>query len=125
MATQSPLQRCAFRVVGLAAAATVPVVYALLVRPRILRWGAAAEEISGDYPGDELITAPNGGGTMATTLPAPPERVWPWLVQMGRDRGGWYSWDSLDNEGVPSADQIVDKWQNLQIGQHLKGPTNV
>jgi hypothetical protein len=56
---------------------------------------------------------------MATTLPAPPETVWPWLVQMGGDRGGWYSWDFLDNNGRPSADRIVSEWQSLHVGHHL------
>jgi proline iminopeptidase len=56
---------------------------------------------------------------MATTLPAPPERVWPWLVQMGYDRGGWYSWDKLDHGGMPSADRIEPQWQSLAEGQRL------
>ena len=56
---------------------------------------------------------------MATTLPVPPERVWAWLVQMGGDRGGWYSWDWLDNNGEPSADRVVPEWQSLEEGQHL------
>lgn len=56
---------------------------------------------------------------MAETLPAPPEVVWPWLVQMGGDRGGWYSWDFLDNHGRRSADRIVPEWQSMEVGQHL------
>jgi proline iminopeptidase len=56
---------------------------------------------------------------MATTLPAPPEEVWPWLVQMGGDRAGWYSWDKLDHGGKPSADRIVPEWQSLEEGQRL------
>ncbi len=56
---------------------------------------------------------------MATTLPAPPEQVWPWLVQMGVGRAGWYSWDRLDNGGKPSADRIVPEWQDLEMGQRL------
>jgi hypothetical protein len=53
------------------------------------------------------------------TLPAPPERVWPWLVQMGGDRAGWYGWDWLDNGGRPSADRIAPKWLNLAKGQRV------
>jgi proline iminopeptidase len=56
---------------------------------------------------------------MATTLPAPPERVWPWLAQMGGDRAGFYSWDRLDHHGEPSAGRIVPEWQDLQQGQRL------
>lgn len=100
------------------------VFYALWIRPRILSWGATTDETTRAYPGDELITDPDGGATMATTLPAPPERVWPWLVQMGGDRAGWYSWDWLDNHGQRSADRIVPGIQSLHEGRHLKGPTN-
>ena len=71
------------------------------------------------YPGDELVPDPDGGATMATFLPAPPERVWRWLVQMGGGRAGWYSWDWLDNNGRPSANRIVPEWQSLKQGQHL------
>jgi hypothetical protein len=105
-----------------------PVSYARWLRPRLLTWGTAPHESTRAYPGDQLIPDPDSGATMATTLPAPPERVWPWLVQMGGGRGGWYSWDWLDNNGAPSADRIVPQWQHLEVGQHLyrapKGPTN-
>jgi hypothetical protein len=107
-----------------AGASAGPVLYALLVRPRILTWGATAGEVRHVYPGDEFVPDADGGATMATTLPAAPDRVWPWLAQMGGDRGGWYSWDWLDNKGLPSADRIVPEWQTLEVGQHLKGPTN-
>jgi hypothetical protein len=116
------------RRLALAAAVAAPASYARWVRPRLLSWGATRDETTGAYPGDELIPDPDGGATMATTLPAPPERVWPWLVQMGGGRGGWYSWDWLDNNGAPSADHIVPQWQRLEQGQHLyrapKGPNN-
>jgi hypothetical protein len=61
---------------------------------------------------------------MAAVLPAPPGKIWPWLVQMGGGRGGWYSWDWVDNNGKPSADRIVPEWQSLEVGQQLKGPAN-
>jgi hypothetical protein len=116
------------RRLALAAAVAAPAIYALWLRPRLLTWGATPEETTGAYPGDELIPDADHWTTMATTLPAPPERVWPWLVQMGLGRGGWYSWDWLDNHGTPSADRIVAHWQHLEVGQHLdrvpKGPTN-
>jgi hypothetical protein len=103
----------------LVAACAVPVLYAAWVRPRLLTWGATRDEASGAYPGDELIPDPAHSSTMATTLPAPPERVWPWLAQMGYDRAGWYSWDRLDHGGKPSADRIVPEWQNLHEGQRV------
>jgi hypothetical protein len=103
----------------MAAAFAAPVLYAFWVRPRMLTWGATPDEIARDYPGDELIPDPDDWATMATTLPAPPERVWRWLAQMGGDRGGWYSRDWLDNNGEPSADRIVPEWQSLEKGQQL------
>lgn len=110
------------------ASAAAAVVHALWIRPRMLRWGATPDETSHTYPGDELVPDPDGGATMATPLPALPENVWPWLVQMGGEREGWCSWDRLDNDGRPSTDRIVPEWQNLEVGQHLqrppKGPTN-
>jgi len=85
----------------------------------MLTWGATRDEIARSYPGDELLTDADSGATMATTLPGPPERVWPWLAQMGGDRGGWYSWDWVDNNGESSAHRIVPEWQSLELGQHL------
>ncbi|MFG2006819.1 hypothetical protein ACGFNU_47500 [Spirillospora sp. NPDC048911] len=93
--------------------------YAALVRPRLLRWGATSEEANRAYPGDELIPEATGQSTMAVTLPAPPERVWPWLVQMGHGRAGWYSWDRLDNIGHRSAERIVSEWQNVKAGDRM------
>ncbi|WP_344657934.1 hypothetical protein [Catenulispora subtropica] len=57
---------------------------------------------------------------MAVTIEAPPEQVWPWLVQMGGDRAGWYSWDRLDNGGRPSATQVHPEWQDLAVGDQVK-----
>ncbi len=92
-----------------------------LVRSRLLTWGATDDEVSRFYPTDELIPDPDSSVfTMATTLSAPPEKVWPWLAQMGGDRAGWYSWDRLDHWGLPSSDRIVPEWQNRKVGQHLQ-----
>ena len=99
-------------------------IYGAIIRPRLLTWGATRDEVSRRYTGDEVIPDATGGAVMATTLPGPPESLWPWLVQMGGDRAGWYSWDALDNHGEPSARRIVPEWQNLGVGDHLAGPTN-
>ena len=93
--------------------------HALWFRPRMKTWGATQEEVAETYPGDGLLPDADSSTTMATTLPAPPERVWPWLVQMGFDRAGWYSWDRLDRGGTPSARRIVPEWQHLEEGQRL------
>src|SRR5574341_1912563 len=94
-------------------------VYALAIRPRMLRWGASDEEVQQLYPGAGLIPGGRRGATMAVTIDAPPSRVWPWLVQMGCDRAGWYSWDRLDNGGVASAERIHPEWQDLSVGDRL------
>ena len=107
------------RLACLAAVCGGAALYARWLRPRLLAWGATPAEATGAYPGDELVPDPDGSSTMATTLPASPEQVWPWLVQMGYDRAGWYSWDRLDRGGQPSAERIVPEWQDLAEGQHL------
>jgi proline iminopeptidase len=94
-------------------------IYALVVRPRLLRSGATDEEVRSEYPGAELIPVGKRGATMAVTIDAPPSAVWPWLVQMGCDQAGWYSWDRLDNAGVPSADRIHPEWQDVSVGDRM------
>ena len=101
------------------AALAAGVVYAVVVRPPMLRWGATDEEVRDPYPGADLVPGGRRGGTMATTIDAPPSRVWPWLVQMGCNRGGWYSWDGLDNGRVPSAERIHPEWQSIAVGDRL------
>ena len=88
-----------------------------------MRWGATDEEVAGPYPGAELIPDGQRAATMAVTIDAPPDQVWPWLVQMGGDRGGWYSWDRLDNRGRPSAREVHPEWQDLALGDHVKYAT--
>ena len=70
-------------------------------------------------PGDDLIEVPAGYATHGITIEAPPEAIWPWLVQMGCLRGGWYSYDWLDNAGIPSAERIMPQWQTLTPGDIL------
>jgi proline iminopeptidase len=56
---------------------------------------------------------------MAITIDASPDQVWPWLVQLGWHRGGWYSWDRLDNAGCPSATEVHPEWQDVAVGDQL------
>lgn len=100
-------------------AAGITAAGAVLLRRRMLRWGATDEEVVATYPGDELISRPCSRSTMATTLSGAPAAVWPWLVQMGADRAGWYSWDRLDNAGRASATEIVEQWQDLRAGDRI------
>lgn len=103
---------------ALAAAATAAA-YILAVRPRMLRWGANAQEAAGPLPGDEFVPAPRMQSTRAVTIAASAPRVWPWLVQLGAGRGGMYSYDALENAaglGMHSADRILPEFQHLDVG---------
>jgi len=82
-----------------------------------LRWGASPREIAEALPGDELLPRAQYRSTRAITIDAPPEEVWPWLVQVGCRRAGFYSNDLLDNLGHPSARSIMPELQGLEIGQ--------
>ena len=81
------------------------------------RWGATAAEIAEALPGDAFLPRAQFRSTRAITIDAPPEAVWPWLVQAGCLRAGWYSNDLLDNLAHPSATTIVPALQHLEIGQ--------
>lgn len=78
-------------------------------------WGVDPDESARSLPGDDLVPAAMSSDTRGITIEAPAELVWPWLVQMGYGRGGWYSIDQLDMRG-PSADRIVEAWQSLAVG---------
>ena len=88
-----------------------------LYRRRHLRWGATRAENAGALPGDALVPRAQYRSTRAITIDAPPAAVWPWLVQVGCLRAGFYSNDLLDNLGHPSATTIVPGLQHLEIGQ--------
>ncbi len=98
----------------------VAAVYALFVRPKLIRWGATEDELRSEYPGADVVEHGVRAATMAVTIEAPPSEVWPWLMQMGYDRGGWYSWDRLDNGGRRSATELHPEWQQLTAGDYLK-----
>ena len=87
-------------------------------------WGATEEEQVIALPGDELTPPPVEQNTRAITIAAPPEEVWPWLVQMGADRGGFYSYAWLENLfglQIHNADRIHQEWQQLAVGEPLWG----
>jgi hypothetical protein len=95
------------------------VAVALAVRPRLMTWGATEDDLARSLPGDGLVQGERETTTMATSIAAPAAAIWPWLAQMGWDRGGWYSWDRLDRGGRPSAEDIDPAWQRVQAGDRL------
>ncbi len=91
----------------------------LFVRPRTLRWGATAAEADQALVGDDLIPDPILVTTRALTIHATPEQVWPWLAQMGQGRGGFYSYEWLENLfglDIHNSDRIMPEFQDLKLG---------
>jgi hypothetical protein len=98
--------------------------YLLLVRPWHLTWGATDEEVHRPMPGDAIHANPSFNATRAVTVEAGPEHIWPWLVQMGYGRAGFYSYDRIDNDGIPSADRIISEYQSLKVGDRIPMAAN-
>jgi proline iminopeptidase len=88
-------------------------------RKELRNLGATRVERWKTLPGDEIVPGAKSASTMAVTIDMPPSAVWPWLVQMGCDRVGFYSWDQLDNGGRPSATEIHPEWQSLEVGDRI------
>lgn len=94
-------------------------IYLLLLWPWMRTWGATEAEIAASLPGDDIVPAANLRTTKGITIQAPPEAIYPWLLQIGVDRGGMYSYDWLENLfglNVHSADRILPEYQSVQIG---------
>lgn len=94
-----------------------------LFRRRYLRWGATAEELRMHLPGDELIAHADLTATRAITIQTGAGEVWPWIAQLGQGRGGFYSYDFLENLvgcDIHSADRIVPEWQSIEAGAEVK-----
>ena len=110
-------------VVGLSATAGAVAAYILAARPRQLRWGATGEESEGPLPGDDLVENADITATRAITIRASTDQVWPWIAQLGQGRGGFYSYDFLENLvgcDIHSADRIVPEWQDLEVGDEVR-----
>jgi hypothetical protein len=106
--------------------------YGLEVRPWLLNWGATREESAGPLPGDDLIAVPDLVATRAITIRTSTDQVWPWIAQLGQGRGGFYSYDFLENLvgcDIHSADRLVAAWQDVAVGDEVKlfpdGPLGV
>jgi hypothetical protein len=105
--------------VGVAGAALA----ARLARGRMLHFGATSTEAATPLVGDELLGDASLVATRAITIAAPPNEVWPWLVQIGQGRAGFYSYDALENVAgseIKSASTIVPDWQALAVGDSVR-----
>ncbi|MFO7681213.1 MAG: SRPBCC family protein [Chloroflexota bacterium] len=99
--------------------AAVTAVYLLFLWPWMKNWGAADAEIKAALPGDDMVAQANIRSTKGVTIQASPAEIYPWLLQLGVDRGGMYSYDWLENLfglNVHTTDRIVPEYQNVQIG---------
>ena len=105
------------RQIGSVAADLPRFLTAPLYRSWHLRWGATDAEVAARMPGDDLVPHAPFRPTRAVTIGAPPAAVWPWLVQVGVGRAGFYSNDLLDNLARPSLSRIDPRLQKLEIGQ--------
>ena len=102
--------------------AAFSVAFFAFVRPWYLNWGATDHERRKTLPGDDIIAGARSQQTRAITITAPVDLVWPWLAQLGQDRGGFYSYDLLENAvgcAVPTFDILQPQKQSWQLGDKL------
>ncbi len=109
---------------------TFSVLYWFPIRRWMSRWGTTSSDLTRVMAGDGLLVNPTYSGTMAVVVDAPPEDIWPWLVQIGYQRGGLYSYDWLDRLfgylDRPSATRILPEFQHLAVGDRIplgRGPS--
>jgi len=101
---------------GRRAALVVVAGAALAYRRWHLCWGATRAEVDAEMPGDTLLVRAPFRSTRAITIAAPASAVWPWLVQIGAGRAGFYSYDRLDNHGRPSSEMVMGEFQHVAVG---------
>ena len=94
-------------------------VYLIWIRPWHLRWGATDEEVERTMPGDDIVNWPTFNATRGITVTANPGDIWPWLLQLGSKRAGFYSYDWIDNAGMPSSERILSEFQQISIGDFI------
>jgi len=111
-----PIRAVVLAVISAVAASAIA--YVAYFRPRIKSWGFDSAEAETPLAGDELVTEPTAQETRGITIDASPAEVWPWLVQMGFGRGGWYSYEPLDSK-QPSAREILPEFQELKVGDQM------
>ena len=105
-----------FRFVRFFLAVASVLVSLYVYRQWALNWGATEEETNRSMPGDDVVINPTFNATRAVTIQARPEEIWPWIIQIGYKKAGFYSYDRLDNDGISSAERIIPEYQGLQAG---------
>lgn len=95
--------------------------YVLFLRPQMIKWSTRLGESQRRLPGDDIIPQPNFQMTQAINIDAPPEALWPWLAQMGRERTGYYAQDLLTNWGIPSVTFLRQDIDPPTVGAEMDG----
>ena len=109
---------------AIAAAAAARALWRHVLDPWQLHWGASPGERTAELPGDELMPDAGVVATRAVGVPRPPEEVWPWIAQIGQDRGGFYSYTAIENAlgaGIRNADRVHPGWQHRAVGDIVPG----
>lgn len=100
---------------GLGGAAVIAAAYATpFLQGARSHWGLAPADVARVFPGDRILPSPRWGWTHAVAIDAPPERVWPWVAQIGAERGGFYSYQFLENAvgcSLRNAERTFDAWE--------------
>ena len=100
------------------------VVVTRVLTPWMDRWGATDAEVAATFPGDELLPDPASFVNRAITIDASPAEIYPWLIQLDAEKGGWYSYDWLETNllrcPMTNADRIHPEWQNRQVGDSVR-----
>jgi hypothetical protein len=111
-------------IAALAGLAILAVIVMIALMPWMDRWGATGEEIAASFTGDELVPAPRLTYTRAISIQATPEEIYTWIVQLGAERGGMYSYEWFETNVLRceliNADRIHEEWQNLKVGDQVK-----
>lgn len=117
------MNRILLLVLGMVGILILVVIAIILITPWMDRWGATDDEIASVFLGDELLPHPAQVVNRAITIHAPADQIYPWILQLGADKGGMYSYtwlESLLNCKQVNADRIHPEWQNLQVGDLVR-----
>ena len=122
---QEPVMKKFLKLLGTFAGLAVLAVLVIIgLMPWMDRWGATEAEINASFPGDELVPSPRYIYNRMVTVNAAPEEIYPWLVQMGAERGGMYTYSWFETNilrcELINADRIHEEWQALKTGDRVK-----
>jgi hypothetical protein len=120
MAKQNSTFKRVWQLVNLVGGFTT--LYLMVIRPWHLKWGATTEEVKRSLPGDELIPNAKINATHAITIEATIDRVWPWIAQIGQGRGGFYSYEAIENAmglNIHNADRVLPDCPQPQVGKSM------